>query len=121
MAHIELDVPDDLALRLDAVKDRLVEILESGYSSVVQEPIKLQEEVIDFLAGGPTPEEIIAFRPSQSSTERIRTLLEKNRRSSLSHQEETELDQAESLDYLMIRVKARARTHLERQSRDLPK
>lgn len=112
MAHINIEVPDELALRLESVKERLVEILESGYQSVVDDRIKLQEEVVDFLAGGPTPEEIIAFRPSQSSIDKISVLLDKNRQGALSVREETDLDQVEALDHLMIRVKARARSRL---------
>ncbi len=113
MSHLEIDVPDDLALRLESVKDRLVEILESGYQVVVDDQIKIQEEVVNFLAGGPTPEEIVAFRPSPSSMEKVSVLLDKNRQGILSPQEEAELDQVEALDHLMIRVKARARALLQ--------
>jgi len=117
MAYMSIEVPDDFALRLETVKDRLVDILQAGYQAVIAEQPALQEEVADFLASGPSPEEIVAFRPSAKNNDRIRTLLDKNRRTNLSTQEEAELDQAESLDYFMIRVKARARSRLQKHAK----
>ena len=110
MAHLTIEIPDDLAPRLESVKDRLGDILRSGYQAVMREEIGkdspgLHEEVIDFLASGPSPEEIIAFKPSPKSAERISMLLDKNRQMTLSPNEKAELDQVEAVDYFMIRVK----------------
>ena len=114
MAHLTIEVPDDLALNLESVKERIVDILRWGYRAVVGEHhTELQDEVVDFLASGPSPEEIVAFKPSQKSMRRVSTLLDKNADNTLSTREKAELDEVESLDYLMMSVKARARAKLQ--------
>lgn len=118
MVQLSIEVPDELALRLESVKDRLIEILESGYDAVVDDGGKLHEEVIDFLATGPSPEQIVAFRPTQANIERVSTLLSKNRQGTLSVDEEAELDKIEAHDHLMVRVKARARSHIQTEHND---
>jgi hypothetical protein len=65
------------------------------------------------LARGPSPEEIVRFRPSEQVAERLTSLLEKNRTGRLTQSEQAELDQYEMLDYLMIRLKARARRNMD--------
>jgi hypothetical protein len=36
------------------------------------------DEIVDFFARGPSPEEILSFRPSPETQERVRELLERN-------------------------------------------
>jgi len=109
MTQITLNLPNDLALRLRPVQNRLAEIIEIGLREISATKHALQNEVIDFLASGPSPEAIITFRPTENSIERVRELLDKNRTGSLTLPEQRELDQYEELDYLMTLVKARAR------------
>jgi hypothetical protein len=73
--------------------------------------MRLQQEIIEFLARGPSPEEIVAFRPSSQAVNDIQQLLTKNYTARLTTAEEAELDQAEWLDKLMTQIKARARLH----------
>ena len=75
------------------------------------------EEVIEFLATGSSPEDILQFRPSAKARRRVRSLLEKNRLGTLSTEEEAELAQYEHIEHLMRLVKARARQFVKSQSR----
>ena len=46
MAHLTIEVPDDLALRLEAVKDRIIDILRLGYQNIIGEKnIEFHDEV----------------------------------------------------------------------------
>ena len=72
----------------------------------------LYNELIEFLAGGPKPQDTIAFQPSEQATTCVNELLDKNRAGTLTPVGLAELDQYETLDYLMPLVKARARLHL---------
>jgi len=72
----------------------------------------LYNEVIEFFAEGPSPRAIIAFHPSVETQHRLVELLDKNQLGMLTPEEQTELDQYESLDYLVTLVKARARQRL---------
>ena len=70
------------------------------------------QEVFHFLARHPSPEEILAFRPSTSAVERLNELLDKNRAGTLTSQEGAELDAMESLNHLIALIKGRAWQHL---------
>lgn len=112
MVELTIQIPEELALRLRPVQDRLAEIIELGLREMGPVQLGLYTEVIEFLASGPTPQAIVAFRPSQEAQARVAELLDKNRGSMLTPAEQAELDQYEELDYLMTLVKARARQHL---------
>ena len=74
--------------------------------------VKAYEEVIDFIAAGTTPQNVIAFRPSQASQQRITDLLSREKESGLSAAEKSELDHYLQLEHLMRLAKARARDFL---------
>lgn len=65
------------------------------------------EEIADFLASSPAPEEVLRFRPSPQARERAEELLEKLKDGCLSAEERTELDQFEQAERFMRLVKAR--------------
>jgi hypothetical protein len=69
----------------------------------------LAEEVAEFLASCPSPEELLAFRPSARATQRFNALLAKSKTGSLSTEEEWELDQFEHIEMLVQSIKARLR------------
>jgi hypothetical protein len=119
MTTITLEVPDELATRLDPWRDRLPDLLSQALEllpgerpvSVVAPAMRYQvfEEMIDFLASGPTPEQIIAHKASAPVQERLAELLDKNREEGLTEAEEAELDAYELVNHVMILLKARAR------------
>ena len=65
------------------------------------------EEIADFLASGPSPDELLRFRPSPQTQARAEDLLEKLKDGCLSTDERAELDQYEQVERLMRFVKAR--------------
>jgi len=71
------------------------------------------DEVLDFLTSTPTPEQIIAFRPSQATQARINGLLEANRDGQLTKEERAELDEFEQIEHLMRQLKIRAQARLK--------
>jgi O-succinylbenzoate synthase len=70
------------------------------------------EEVIDFIASGTTPGNLIAFRPSEASKERVAELIRRKKTSGLSENESSELEHYLQLEHLMRLAKARAQHHL---------
>ena len=77
--------------------------------------VKAYEEVIDFIAGGATPQNVIDFCPSEAAQKRVDDLLSKGRQASLSTEERSELDHYLQLEHLMRLAKARAREFLPNQ------
>ena len=72
---------------------------------------KSYDEIIDFIAGGTTPEAVVAFRPSESVQLRVAELVERSKDGSISSEEQSELEDYLQLEHIMIMAKARARQH----------
>jgi hypothetical protein len=66
-------------------------------------------EVLDFLITSPSPRELLAFKVSPATQNRLGDLLEKNREEGLTELEQAELDAFEQIEHVMILLKARAR------------
>jgi hypothetical protein len=65
-------------------------------------------EVDDFLTSTPTPQQILAFRPSPAAQERLRRLLDANRNRPLTADEEAELTETLAVEQFLRRLKIRA-------------
>lgn len=73
---------------------------------------KAYQEVIDFIAAGTTPQNVVAFRPSAETQERVTDLLSRQKESALDVSEASELEHYLQLEHLMRLAKARARDYL---------
>jgi hypothetical protein len=71
------------------------------------------EEIIDFIAGGSTPTDVVAFEPSAAAKARVEELIEREKTASLTPEEVSELDNYMHLEHLMRLAKARARRLLQ--------
>jgi hypothetical protein len=67
----------------------------------------LTEEVADFLARGPSPQEMAQFRISDQAQQRVQALMEKNADGTLTPAETAELDEITVLDQLFTLIRAR--------------
>jgi hypothetical protein len=121
MAIITLQIPHELAQRLEPLQNRLPELLwqlleltkkpttiEQEISTHSGDIPTVYQEVLDFLIKSPIPQDIVNFKVSQQAQTRLQTLLDKNRESTLNPMEIAELDVYEQLEHLMILLKARA-------------
>lgn len=114
--EITLNVPDELATRLRPIETQLPRILELGlreWSAAAQHGFKGAADVLEILAGLPTPEEILTLRPSEALQARLSALLEKNRREGLAPPEEQEWEQYQYLEHLVRMAKAKAYVKLK--------
>ncbi len=68
---------------------------------------KVYEELVEFIARL-SPQEVINFRPSQASQERLETLLQRRRDSRLTPEEEEELQNYLVVEHLFRLAKAKA-------------
>lgn len=111
-----LEIPTDLANRLLPFQSELTRILELGLRELRAEGSPNFDgvsDILDFLAGLPTPEEILRLHPSPYLQARIRELLEKNRERGLSEEEEQEWARYEYIEHLMRMAKAKAQLKLQ--------
>jgi hypothetical protein len=79
------------------------------YSEFIMNTVKAYEEVIDFIAAGTTPQNVIDFRPSKTAQMRVEDLLEREKEGEISSAEKSELDHYLQIEHLMRLAKARAR------------
>jgi len=71
------------------------------------------DEIVDLFARGASSAEVLAFRPSKETQERVRDLLERNASDELTEDETAELERFGELEHLMQLIKARAQEYLK--------
>jgi len=116
--QVTLNLPDDLASKLSAFQEQLPQILELGLREVNATPqtgFSGIADILEFLAELPTPEAILALRPSDKLQAQINELLEKNRSDGLSPAEEQLWQSYESLEHIVRMAKARAYLKLQHE------
>ena len=74
------------------------------------EPVYM--ELVDFVAGGPTLEDVANFRPSAESQKRVTWLMEREREEQLTPEETAELNRFVELEHILGLAKAKARLTL---------
>jgi len=116
--QITIEVPNNLGNELQRYHERLPEVLERGLREIMQEQIvsefKDQTTIIEFLASRPSPEKVLALKPSADFQARASKLLRKSKTGAISHPEETELERILILEHLVRLAKSQAYKHLAR-------
>ena len=74
---------------------------------------KSYDEIVDLFARGASSAEILAFRPSTATQERVRELLERNAADELTEEEAAELECFGEVEHFMQLIKIRAREYLK--------
>jgi hypothetical protein len=77
--------------------------------------MRAYEEVIEFIAAGPSTRKVADFQASPTVKERVGYLLRKEKTEELTPDEKSELDHYEQLEHIMRMAKARARQRLGRE------
>ncbi|MGB7340109.1 MAG: hypothetical protein WBC91_14530 [Phototrophicaceae bacterium] len=79
---------------------------------VIAYPPAMFSEVLDFLVTSPTPDDILAFKPSQEQENQFEALMTKNKQSTLTKTEQDELESFLQLNHFVNMLKIRARQKL---------
>ena len=106
MPTITLDVPDELATQLDAVRDRLPELVALSLQQPAV-PAHIYRFIVDFLASNPSPQDLTTFGPTAEMQVRLQTLLDRSGMGKLTPTEQAELDEYERIEHLMVLIKSR--------------
>lgn len=107
--EITLTLPKELVSQLQ--QEDVPRILELGLRELnAKTALEFSNttQVVETLASLPTPEEILALRPSKEFQERIAVLLDKNRTLGLSEQEQQEWASYEFAEHIVRLAKAHA-------------
>lgn len=76
---------------------------------VLAYPPAIFEEIMEFMVSSPTPEDIIAFKPSSQLEDRLTELLTKNKQDALTEDEQDELNAFLQIIHFMNMLRIRAR------------
>lgn len=108
---ITLDIPDEMAEKLESLQEDLPQILALGLQELTANPsagFSGLTEILEFLASLPSPSDILALRLSESVQAEVDALLEKNRTEGLSPVEQHLWRQYEFVEHLVRLAKAQA-------------
>lgn len=116
---LTIEVPDHLARRLQRRADSVSRIIELGLREVeAQGQLQFDgaADVLEFLAGLPSPEEVLALRPSPVLQSEMERLQARNLDQGLTAEEEQAWEQFEYLEHLLRIAKAQATLKLNEPS-----
>ena len=120
LMKVTLDLPDEYAGHLPCKEAELAEVLSAGLRSWHGRKtceVEELEDVVEMLAGLPSPEEVLALHPSARLAERTAALLEKNRDEGLTVEEQGEWERIMRGEHLVRVAKARALAKLKADGR----
>ena len=112
---ITIRVHPTLERRLQPFRERLPELLERGLREIMAEESGVfQDEsaIMETLTSNPTPDQVLALRPSPKLQARVSELLARGKRGELSRREETELERYLTLEHLVRLAKGYAAQQL---------
>ena len=113
--QLTLHIPDDLAADLRQRQTRLPRILRLGLRELDAEGasgFSGLAEVLELLASLPTPEQVMALRPSQALQARIDTLIQRSREGELCDEDDQQWQNYQYIEHLVRKAKIRAARQL---------
>ena len=113
MAQVTLQLPDELAAQVLPMQRWLPTLLSLTLAGFRTPASRTVAEVIDFLALGPTPDQVLAFHLSDDAQARLQRLLALNQAGLLGAEEESELSELEKLEALFVALKASLLAHYQ--------
>jgi hypothetical protein len=109
-------IADDLAQQLKPYEAQLAEILQLGireWQARNETEYSGISAVLEMLASLPAPDEVLALRAAPPLQQRIDALLEKNRTTGLSPDDQREWDQYQYVEHLVRLAKSSAARRLK--------
>jgi phage terminase Nu1 subunit (DNA packaging protein) len=116
--QITVEVPDDLGQQLQQFSDRIPELLERGLQELLYEHpgnFMDEQEIMALLASQPTPDQILAIRPSTEFQTHVSDLLAQSKAGTLAQKGEAELERYLTLEHLVRLAKAHAYGQIRQQ------
>jgi hypothetical protein len=108
MAQITIEIPDELLPQLGPLQNQLPTMIAQWLTPTRKSSHLAYQEVLDFFLTQPGPAEILSFKVSAVTQNRLSDLLDRHRESTLNDRETAELDAYEQIDRLMQILKISA-------------
>lgn len=111
MVDLTVQVPDELANRLEPIRSWLPTIIELSLVGYKTPAMETAAEIIQFLSANPSPDEVLNFHVSDRAQDRLNYLLSQNKSRTLDEREQRELDEIEEIEHIMTMLKANIARH----------
>lgn len=113
MVQMTMQVPDELAERIQPMSTWLPTIIELSLIGFKTLATATASEVVEFLAKNPSPEEVLDYHVSDEAQAHLQRLLALNVVGMLSETEQAELDELQRLEHAIIMLKARIAAQIQ--------
>ena len=107
MIQMTMQVPDELAERIQSISNWLPTIIELSLVGFKTLATTAASELIAFLNQNPIPQELLDYHVSEETQARLQRLLTLNEAGMLSEMEQLELDELQQLEHIVIMLKTR--------------
>ena len=114
MIEVTLQLPDDLALRVQRLQRWLPALLDLSLAGFRTGATETATEVLESLDGEPTPQAVLAYHVSERAQHRLQRLLALNAAGLLGEEEQLELDELERVEHVVVQLKIAAAEQLRR-------
>lgn len=105
MIQMTVQVPEELAKRLQPIQVWLPAILELSLVGFKTLATETATEIIQLFAANPTPQEVLDYHVSERAQARLRRLLALNSAGLLGEEEQQELDELQKIEHTIIKLK----------------
>jgi hypothetical protein len=106
MVQVTMQVPDELAERLQSIERWLPTVLELGLVGFKTPATETAAEIIEFLATDPSREAVLEYHVSERAQARLQRLLTLGGAGLLGEAEQRELDELQAIEHVVIMLKA---------------
>ncbi|NIM16338.1 MAG: hypothetical protein GTO66_30330 [Candidatus Aminicenantes bacterium] len=110
-----MQVPNDLAERLQPIRYWLPFILELSLVGCKTLATETASEIIRFLSTNPSPQEVLDSHVSERAQVRLRRLLALNEAGLLGEMEQLELDELQQIEHIMIMLKTQIAEQIQQK------
>ena len=115
MVQLTMQVPDDLAKRIQPIRSWLPTILELSLLGFKTLATETATETIQFILTNPSPQEVLNYHASDRAQQRLQRLLALNEAGLLGETEQLELDELQRIEHTLIMLKARLARQLQQE------
>jgi len=106
MVQITMQVPEELANKIQPMQHWLPTILELSLVGFKTLATETATEVIQLFATNPSPQQVLDYHVSERAQDRVQRLLALNAAGLLGEEEHQELDELNKIEHTIIKLKA---------------
>ena len=119
MVELTLQVPNSLAAKIQSLGAWTSTVIEISLLNCTTKASLTAQEIIAFLEKNPSPKEVLKFKVSEKSQNRLRNLLSANGERTLSKNEATELDELSKIEHIFTMLKLRVAKDLKSETQNV--